>query len=270
LNFSVLISLYCKVDEKQLEFALNSLFTQSLVPNQVVVVLDGPVPMQIIDTLNYFKSQNFTELTLIKLEKNSGLGIALAEGLKYCNYDLVARMDADDIAEPNRFQKQIEFMTQNPNVSVLGTNVWEFKMETGDLNIFKHVPLSHKAIFSYSKYRNPLNHPSVVFRKTHVLESGSYQNMPFFEDYFLWVRMLKLGYQFQNLDESLLNFRIGDSMVGRRHGFQYLIHELRFLNTIRALKHISRTEYFLNIILKLPLRIIPIRLLKIIYRLFLR
>ena len=112
-------------------------------------------------------------------------------------------MDADDISMPDRFQVQIEFMIQNPNISVLGTNVCEFYKEPGDLNNYKHVPLNHKEITSYSKYRNPLNHPSVVFRKRHVFESGSYQNMPFFEDYFLWVRMLKRGYQFQNLNESV-------------------------------------------------------------------
>lgn len=270
MNFSVLISIYSEVDSQQLDFALDSILTQFLIPKQVVIVLDGPVPEHLIDSLNCFKSQSFTELTLIKLEKNFGLGIALAEGLKYCKYDLVARMDADDISEPNRFQKQIEFMIQNPGISVLGTNVREFVKEIGDLNISKQVPLNHKAIFKFSKYRNPINHPSVVFRKKHVLEAGSYQHMPFFEDYFLWVRMLKLGYQFQNLEENLLNFRIGNSMVGRRHGFRYFTYEYRFLSAIRSLNYITRTEYIVNIILKLPLRVLPIGLLKLAYRTILR
>jgi glycosyltransferase involved in cell wall biosynthesis len=265
-----LLSVFDNSHYHHFNLALKSLNNQILLPTELVIVLDGPVNFEIIKVIDEFKLHSKIEITIVELSQNSGLGIALAEGLKYCKYDIVARMDADDIAEPNRFQKQIEFMTNYSGISVLGTNVREFVKEIGDLNISKQVPLNHKAIFKFSKYRNPINHPSVVFRKKHVLEAGSYQHMPFFEDYFLWVRMLKLGYQFQNLEENLLNFRIGNSMVGRRHGFRYFKYEFRFLSAIRSLNYITRTEYIVNVILRLPLRVLPIGLLKLAYRTILR
>lgn len=270
MGLSVLMSLYINVDEDQLKDAFNSIVNQSFIASQIIFVIDGPINIGINNFIQTIKNHPKIEIKVIYLNKNVGLGIALSEGLKYCTSELIARMDADDISYPTRFQKQIEFMYNNPEISVLGSWVTEFNTIPGDLNRVKKVPEDHQAILTYSKYRNPLNHPSVVFRKSHVLAAGSYQSMPFFEDYFLWARMIKLGYKIHNLEESLLHFRVGNSMIGRRHGFRYLIHEFNFLISVRKMKFLSLTEFISNLIIKLPLRIIPLSLLKLIYKTFLR
>lgn len=269
-NFSVLISVYDNADIDHFEQALNSIIKQELKPSQIVLIKDGPLSTQFEKFISVYSTNCIIPLTIVNIEVNVGLGLALKEGIKYCNNELIVRMDADDISYPARFQKQIEFMYINPEISVLGSWVSEFNAIPGDLNRVKKVPEDHHAILSYSKYRNPLNHPSVVFRKSHVLAAGSYQSMPFFEDYFLWARMIKLGYKFHNLEESLLHFRVGNSMIGRRHGFRYLIHEFNFLISMRKMKFLSFTEFISNLIIKLPLRIIPLSLLKLIYKTFLR
>lgn len=269
-NFSVLISVYENADIDHFEQALHSIVNQELKPSQIVLIKDGPISTQFERLISRYFSNCIIPLTIVNIEVNVGLGLALMEGLNYCNYELIVRMDADDISYPYRFRKQIEYLCLNPEISVLGSWVSEFNIIPGDLKRVKKVPKDHQCILSYSKYRNPLNHPSVVFRKSHVLAAGSYQSMPFFEDYFLWARMIMLGYKFHNLEESLLHFRVGNSMIGRRHGFRYLIHEFNFLISMRKMKFLSLTEFISNLIIKLPLRIIPLSLLKLIYKTILR
>jgi glycosyltransferase involved in cell wall biosynthesis len=269
-KFSVLISVYNNIIVTDLDLALKSLIEQTLQPSQIVIVLDGTVSSRIFDLISEFKRRTNVEINIVQLASNQGLGKALFEGLKYCKFELIARMDTDDFSNSNRFAKQIEFMNLNPEISVLGSWVTEFNEIPGDLNRLKKVPEDHQAILTYSKYRNPLNHPTVVFRKSHVLAAGSYQSMPFFEDYFLWARMIKMGYKFHNLRESLLHFRVGNSMIGRRHGIMYLIHEFNFLINMRKMNFLSLIEFIANLIIRLPLRILPLFILKLIYKTFLR
>lgn len=270
MSFSVLSSVYVKESSISLKEAIESILNQTLPPLQIVLVEDGPLNDDLYKIISDFKERLPELFTIVKLEKNVGLGAALNEGLKATKHELVARMDTDDICYPDRFEKQLAFMNQYPEISVLGTAIQEFNQKPKDLNQFRTLPTTVEELLKFAKFRNPLNHPSVMFRKSHVIEVGSYKSMMLFEDYYLWVRMLLKGFKIANLAEPLLHFRIGNDMVGRRSGYEYLKKEITFLRNIKALGFISSKEYLISIVCKSPLRLLPKSVLSFLYKKILR
>jgi len=263
------MSLYDNESESNLKKALESIFTQTLLPSEIVMVFDGPIRQQLLDIVVFYQSK-LANFRIVRLVQNSGLGIALSFGLNYCNYDYVARMDTDDICYSERFEKQMTALMKNSMLSVLGTSIQEFNINSGDLKRYRQMPLDYVKIKKTAKYRNPLNHPTVIFKKADVVAVGSYQDMPLFEDYFLWIRLLNEGFVISNLDEPLLHFRVGNDMIGRRHGLNYLKKEFFFLKSIRNLGFINSSQFIISIILKLPVRLAPKKILELIYKIFLR
>lgn len=270
MKFSVLASVYIKEIPENLNLALESIFNQTLLPNEVILVKDGLLTEDLEDVILKFESKYPDILKIITLEKNVGLGNALNIGLHHVSNEIVARMDTDDICYFNRFEKQIQFLRDNPEISVVGGVVQEFNEIAGDLNQFRKLPLLHKDLLKFSKYRNPLSHPSVMFKKDDVLNTGSYQNMPLFEDYYLWVRMLLKGYKIANIDEPILHFRIGNDMIGRRSGLAYAKKELHFLKSLKEIKYMSNIDFIKSVIMKIPLRILPKSVLTFLYKKLLR
>jgi len=257
MEFSVLLSVYVKENPNFLRLALNSIWEeQTLKPSEIILVKDGKLTMQLEEVIDNF-SKSCDVLKIVPLESNVGLGKALAFGLNKCSYDLVARMDTDDISEPQRFEKQVKFMYENPNVSVVGGWVDEFDSDTGEKIGCRVLPESHMDILKFAKRRNPLSHPSVLYRKEEVLQAGSYQHFHLYEDYYLWVRMLNNGAVFNNIPLSLLKFRSGRTMISRRGGLKYLKSELKFQKYLLGIKFISFSEYIQNCIIRICVRLLP-------------
>ena len=269
MNFSVLMSLYDREVAENLKRSLSSLRSQTLVPSEIVLVYDGPIRQELRQVVEDF-SEKFENLKVIPQSKNLGLGQALNNGLDHCTHEIIARMDTDDICYPDRFEKQIAYLEKNADVSVLGAGIQEFETEPGDLNRFRKLPTSTEEIKRFAHFRNPLNHPTVIFVKSHVLAAGSYQDMPLFEDYYLWIRLIQKGYRIANLSEPLLHFRIGNDMIGRRHGVGYFKKELKFLRAAKALEFINTTQFLASVTLKLPLRLFPKKFLELFYKSLLR
>jgi len=271
MKFSVLMSVYEHDNPEFLDLALNSIWhEQTCRPDQIVLVQDGVLKEELSQLIANWKEKLDNFLIIVPLEVNKGLSNALQTGLTYCENELVARMDADDISSSDRFVRQLEFMKHNPNVSAVGGVAQEFNKLPGDLDRFRNLPLDSISIKRFAKFRNPLNHPSVMFRKSHVLQAGSYKEMPLFEDFYLWIRMLQKGYIIENLPEVILNFRIGNDMVGRRHGISYLKKELHFLKAAKKVGFINQSEFLISVIAKLPLRILPKKSLEFLYKKLLR
>lgn len=270
MTFSVLIAVYGQENPLFFKDALDSVLCQTLLPSEIVLIKDGPLTSEldaVIDTYCDLKPELFNVITL---EVNMGLGKALKVGLESCANEIVLRMDSDDICYPNRFAKQIEMLVKKPEVSVLGTSIQEFEYVPGDLKRYRKLPLDFSQLRQFAKYRNPLNHPSVAFRKSHVLQAGSYQDMPLFEDFYLWARLIQRGFIVENLTEPLLHFRVGNDMVGRRHGFSYFAKEYRFLSTLRKIQFLTLWEFLISIVTKLPLRLLPKKILELLYKKLLR
>lgn len=244
-KFSILISVYSKEISDNLNDCLKSVFNQTQSPNDIVLVEDGTLTEDLYSVIEFFCDKYPNIINRIKLEKNMGLGVALNEGLKYCRYELVARMDTDDICFPDRFEKQVKFMIAHPEVDVCSSWVEEFEGSVDNVKSLKKVPLSHNEIASYIGLRNPMNHPAVMFRKSSVLKVGGYKHFPLFEDWYLWSRMFINGACFANIQEPLLHFRTSPEMFKRRGGvkyaidsakFQWLLHKLGIISAFMAIK----------------------------------
>ena len=265
MKFSVLISVYKNDVAEHFKIALKSIVQQTRLPNQIVVVKDGPVDERINDIIESETNENI-EVDVIDLPINKGFAIALNEGLKACNYEYVARMDADDISLPSRFEKQINFMKNNPDVSVLSSWIEEFDSD-GNVFSLKKLPLTHDEIFDFGKRRNPINHPVSFFKKSAVLNVGGYPLFKKSQDYALWSLLLVNGYKFANMGEVLLKMRAGNKFFERR-GNEYFYHEQKILSFQRKIGYINTTQYVSNFTARFLLRSSPSGLKKMIYKIF--
>lgn len=269
MNFSVLMSLYYKEKADNLIQSLNSVFNQTVLPSEVIMVEDGPLTDELYKVLNDFQNKH-AELKRVALQENYGLGYALNEGLKHCSYDLVARMDTDDLSVNNRFEEQLKIFQEYPQVEVVSAWIEEFDSDSGDIISVKKLPQFPFEIYSYGKRRCPINHPVVMFRKNTVEFAGGYLPFPLFEDYFLWVRLLLNGAKFYNIQKSLLKFRTSADMYKRRGGLAHALNEVKFQLYLRKIGYISVIRLAANICIRFSTRICPNRIRVWIYQNLLR
>ena len=269
ISFSVLISLYAKERLDFLRQSLNSVFNQTLPPTEVILIEDGPLTKELYKVLDEFK-ESHSELKIVPLSVNGGLGKALNEGLNHCSNELVVRMDTDDICFPDRFEKQIKFMESNPDIDISSAWLEEFEGEITNIKSIKKVPSTHKEVSLYIKSRNPLNHPAVVFKKSSVMKAGGYQHFPLFEDWYLWARMFKAGAKFANIQEPLLHFRTSPEMFKRRGGFKYAIYSAKFQWTLHKLGLISAFSSIKSSIVRGLVYTLPNNLRRLVYSKLLR
>ena len=269
MNFSVLLSLYIKESPDYLRSALSSVFEQTVKASEVVLVEDGPITEELSAVVDEF-SKSHEEMKVVKLAVNGGLGNALREGLAHCSYDLVARMDTDDISKPERFEKQLGVFKEHPEYDVVSGNLDEFIDDTSNVVSTRRVPQYHKEIVKYGRRRNPVNHPVVMFRKKAVLAAGGYRDFPLFEDYYLWIRMMINGSLFYNIQEPLLFFRTTNDVFKRRGGFQYACNELVFQKEINRLGYTNKEVMLMNMFIRFGTRIVPNKWRSVFYKKCLR
>ncbi|SBT14691.1 glycosyltransferase [Vibrio celticus] len=261
-KFSVLCSLYFKEEPAYLEQCFESLAWQTLEANEVVVVHDGPLTDALYETLDKWKKK--LPIKEVILPSNVGLGEALNAGLKKCSYDLVARVDTDDINHLDRFDKQITYMDLNKNIAALSCDINEFETDPNLPSRIRAVPKSEN-IEAYSLRRNPMNHMAVIFRKTAIIDVGSYQHLHFMEDYYLWIRIQAKGYKLHNLKETLVSARVGNGMLERRRGIDYAKSELRIMHLMYDLKLTKNPSTFFYFLARASIRLLPTSLLSNIY-----
>ena len=216
-KFSVLMSVYAKEQPEFLATALKSnLEDQTLLPDEMILVCDGPLTEALDAVILQFEANYPDVLRVFRLSENGGLGKALNYGLEQCRYEWVARSDSDDVCDNHRFEKQMRYLREHPEVDILGSYIDEFKTNWQEPFRQKQMPLNHEALVQMAKSRNPINHMSVVFRKSVILTAGSYQHLPLMEDYYLWVRAICNGATLANIDQYLVHARVGNGMVHRR------------------------------------------------------
>lgn len=227
-NISCLGSCYYKTQADELILAISSLFHGSLMPAQVVLVIDGPIFADLESTIINL-AIFYQEINIVKLPTRNGLPIALNKGLEHCKYDLVARYDTDDINLSDRLERQFLFMNNNQSIACIGGDVLEFSAQGSKVKSrTKSCPISPLGITISFLFRNPLNHPTVMYRKSIIKSCGGYKDFLFFEDYYLWFTLIASGFRIANLPSPPLVAMKRESQSLRRTGLIYLGAEVRF------------------------------------------
>lgn len=266
-NYSVLMSVYYKEKPQNLKEAILSIVNQSLPTNDFVIMCDGPLTPGLDSVLDEFCSLD--NINIFRLEKNMGLGTSLNIGIQHCKNEFILRMDSDDISSPNR--AEIEIGKLNEGFDVVGSWITEFTNDDPKYLIgMRKPPLAHKNIVKFAKRRNPFNHPSVAYRKTSVINAGNYQDFPYVEDYFLWIRMILNKCIVCNVEIPLVNMRSGEEMRARRGGRAYRKSQINLSKYMLKKKYINVFRYLLNIFLYCTYSVLPMKFKMSITKRFLR
>lgn len=203
------MAFYGSDDPGYMATALDSIGGQSLPPDELVLVQDGPVPEELLAVVKSWCATTSIPNTLIVLRENSGLANALNEGLGRCSSEWVARMDADDVMAKDRLLKQAAFLQRNPGIDVVGgqgVRVDSAGSECG----FIRVPVDERVIYK-NMWANPFLHPSVCYRKSAIVGLGGYStDTRRAEDMELWLRAQKAGLKFANLRDVLVYYRVDE------------------------------------------------------------
>ena len=272
--FSVVISVYKNDNPQWFDIALNSIIEQTIKPKEIILVVDGPIPLDIEQVVvkysNNICSDKQISFKVIRLTENRGLGEALRVAIEKCSCDLIARMDSDDIAVANRFELQLKRFLHD-HIDICGGQIEEF-IETPTNVVGKRVvPETDKELKEYSKRRCPFNHVTVMYRKVAVLEAGNYQDWFWNEDYFLWIRMALKQCRFANVPETLVRVRVGKEMYARRGGKKYFKSEIRLQKFMLDNKLINFPVFLSNCIKRFIVQLLlPNSLRGLVFRLFAR
>ena len=271
-RFSVLMSVYYKDCPIYLQAAIESMLNQTAQPDEIILVCDGPLT----DKQNQVIEEYSSNIKVLRLEQNQGLGIALSEGLKICNNEWIARMDSDDISAASRCELQLDYLEQHPEIDVLSGTLAEFEgnvcTEKEALRLitsYKALPESYNELKHYIRGRNPINHPCVMFRKSKVLEAGSYKDCHLFEDYDLWIRMFQRGAVFANIPQVLLYMRI-NHMYERRGGMSYAKAIVSFFWKMYQRRILDIPQFLVIVVIRVFVSFIPTKVRRYLYEVKLR
>lgn len=225
-SFSVIMSIYKSDVPELVRVALDSLLRQTLLPDEIVIVGDGPVPHQLEAEVESVRckvqSENLPiEITYLPQVKNGGLGEAMRIAVENAKYDYVARMDSDDICLPDRFEKQMKCFEEDPDLSLVGGMITEFDGEPDNIIAKRVLPLEDAEIKRMMRGRCAVNHVTVIFKKADLLRSGNYQPYWLQEDQYLWARMMEHGCKFRNIPDVVVNVRSGKNQIARRGGWRF-------------------------------------------------
>ncbi len=266
MKFSVLMSLYNKEQPQFFAESLQSLLDQTYPADEIILVLDGEINDALIQIIEQYQSK--LPLTLVPLSQNVGLGKALNEGIKVARNEWLFRMDTDDICYPERFAKQVEYIDKNPDVVLFSCQIAEFDQDPQQIISIRQVPTTHEEIIAFNKKRSAFNHMTVVYRKSILEKVGGYQHHLFLEDYNLWNRIIATGKKVGNLPDVLLAARTnGNAMIGRRRGWIYAKSEWKLYQLKRQLKIQSAVSGFVTFLLRTLPRLMPVFILKQLYKL---
>lgn len=258
-KFSVAISVYKNDNPEYFDIALDSITNQTINPNEIVLVVDGPVPKSIEKVIDKYikicKSKKI-ELNVIKFRTNKGLGHALKIAVENSKNELIARMDSDDIAIHDRFEQQLKWLEENEKIDIVGGDITEFIENKENIIAKRCVPIKNEEIKEYMKKRCAMNHVTVMFKKSRIQDVGGYLDWHFNEDYYLWIRMYLKNCTFANTGTVLVNVRVGEEMYQRRGGFKYFKSEFKLQNYMLKHKMITFPTYVLNVLKRFVVQII--------------
>ena len=268
-KYSVLMSVYHKEKAEYLKQSMDSIWKQTLPTDDFVLVCDGLLTEELENVIQNQQKLHKDSLVVVRLEQGVGLGKALNYGMKYCKYNIIARMDSDDISKPERMETQLKKMGEK-NADIVGSSVAEFSTSIEEVVSTRKMPETHEEIIKFVGKRNPFNHPSIMYKKDAVEAVGGYLDCPFFEDYYLWARMLREGCSGYNIPESLLYMRAGSEMYQRRGGFSYAVTAFKFRTKLKRMGVSTWKQYIISALGQVIVCLIPNSFREKFYQKFLR
>ncbi len=271
IPFSVAISAYKNDNPEHFNIALQSITRdQTCKPDEIVLIVDGPVSDGLNTVIANYEAQ-YSGFRVIRLEENRGLGNALRLAVENCSHELIARMDSDDIALPTRFEQQLRCFAENPELDIVGGDITEFIGDSENVVGKRIVPQRDADIKQYMKKRCAMNHVTVMYKKTAVLNAGNYMDWFWNEDYYLWIRMMENSCTFANTGSVLVNVRSGADMYRRRGGKKYFQSEKGLQDYMLQKKLIGYGTYSMNILKRWAVQVaMPNRLRGWVFRTFAR
>jgi glycosyltransferase involved in cell wall biosynthesis len=263
-KYSVLMSVYKNDNKDYVDTAIESMLSQTVQPEQFVIVIDGEIPDEIQKVINHYQDTYKGVFTIVRQLVNQGLGKSLDEGMKHCRNELIARMDADDISLPNRCEKELEMFHTYNKLAICGSNIDEFYDNPDEVQSIRRVPSDYESIVRFIKRRQPFNHPTVMYKKSEVIRCGGYGQLRRKQDYDLFSRMINMGCYARNIDESLLKFRADKDNYKRRKSWSYVKSSIKVgaLNFKRGYCGLIDLMYI--VCGQVALYIMPINLMKIV------
>lgn len=260
--FSVLISVYYNDKPSELKEALDSIINQTKPPSEIVLVKDGPLTAELDNIVEQFQN-NYPIFKIVQNKSNIGLGLSLAKGLLECSNEYVARMDSDDISKINRFEIQLIKIEEGYDVVSSWSEFFEGNVD--NVIAVKKRPENHDKILKLSKRRSPVCHASTMFRKSAVLKAGNYKHCLYYEDYYLWLRMLKTGAKFYNIQGYIYSIRSSNEQFGRRGGWLYLKNELSYFYLFYKEGYFPFKDYIFNCSTRIIVRLLPLKIRRLLY-----
>ena len=265
--YSVLMCVYYKENPSFLSLAIESILNQTYRTNDFVIVCDGQLTVELDEVLDKFSQTNKC-IHIYRLNENKGLGSALAFGINKCINEIVMRMDSDDYSLPSRAQKQIEIMDNGADITC--GSIAEFSNDYKKTSAIRKLPLNRKEMRRFIKKRCPFNHPCVTYKKSLILSVGNYRDLPFREDYDLWIRVFLSNCKIRNTNDILVHMRVGDSTIERRFSKEAMKSKKIIRKELLDYKLINKFEYLLYTFGERLISLLPKPFKKIIYRIFLR
>ena len=265
MKYSVVMSVYAKDNPEWLKQAIDSLLNQTIQPDEIVIVEDGPLTLQLNVVMSQYKNSGI--ISIVRLKRNQGLGNALNIGIKYAKNELIGRMDSDDIAIPNRFQLQLAEFEKHSDLDILGGQIAEFVDDPEEIIGYRKVPVTHFEIKQFARRRSPFNHPTVMYKKSMIQQIGGYDaSIIRLEDYDLWLRAIAKGAVCANLDDVILKYRSTTDAVKRRKTFISLRNHIRARIQFYKKGYISLSDLTYGLATQIILFMIPTKLAKFAFK----
>lgn len=248
--YSVLMTVYHQEDPVFFEWAIRSMLFQTVRPDDFVIVCDGPLTPALDSVIDHYVRREPDMFQILRLKENCGSGAASRQGLQLCRNELVARMDADDLAASNRAELQLREFRTDPELAAVGGQMAEFVSDHNVVSAYRILPEEHEALRRCAGSRSPLNNITAMFRKSAALAVGNYSDVRAREDYELWIRMLSAGYRMKNVPQVLAFARVGNDMYGRRRGVQYFRLTMHTEKLLLRHGFISPVKYGMEAVLR--------------------
>lgn len=269
MQCSVVMALYNNDNPEWLKQAIESILNQTTKSNNIVIVRDGTIPEELEKILRAYDDR-YKEISIVRLEDNVGAGQARNEGVKHAKHELVAIMDADDISLPNRFELQLAEFKKNPELALVGGQIAEFENTPDNVVGYRKVPTEYDAVRKFARHRSPINHVTIMFKKTAFLAVGGYPKMTRAEDYYMISSLLARSYLICNLQTSIVNCRTSSDNIRRRKTWRNVHENIVSRWKIHKLGTMSLADFCMSSLGQIVLLIMPSSTAKALFKVLLR